>query len=1199
MKNLAIILSLALACLGAGNALAAGDDYIGDTAIYSGESSNLRPNVLFIVDTSQDMEQSGGTEPYDPATTYPGSYTKNAVYKKLNQSNWQLYVDPNADGTIKVTCAEVLADLTDYGFSNRNLARNTGACGGKNDDGDFYLGNLLNKITATPGTPAGWVTATSYAVGDVVKPSDASNTNTYRCITAGTSGAAEPTWPTTAGATVTDGTVVWEVSSDLLSVVQTVLKQVAGPLREQVKMGLMTFGTNNHGGYLKAGVKPLGVADKDKNDNLVGPANYTAFLNAVDGMTLVSSNSSQPVNETLWDARLYFAGQNDNNTKFSSDTFVAASPLENSCDRNFVIVLTTGSSTPSSQAANAMGDLDTDGTEGGIDDAAKLLYESDFWADDASNVLTEGDQVIQTTVIQLMTSKVAQLEEATDSTHGRGTYYNPTNTNQLIDALLDAMGNIVAEANTSFVAPVVPASTTNRTISSNRIYLGLFQPQVQKPWLGNLKKYGVNSSNQLVDKNGDVATYADGSFYSDKVSYWGTNASNLIVKFNGTLNPASGQGDGGQVAAGGVGGTLVARIQGGTARKLYTNVGASADLTDSGNAFSKANLTAANTGIADDVVRDKLVDYFQGVDVEDDDEDGSVTDTRPWIMGDILHSKPVIFNYTEYATAKENTCFKDDSTANSTMIFVGANDGMLHAFRDCDGGEEWAFIPDSVLPALPELFGTSHNYFVDSSPVLYVHDQDGDGQVDTGVGKKDRVILLFGQRRGGGKSTLSSSGSRGAYYALDVTTYNAPKLLWKIDSTTTDFGELGETWSQPRLAKIKVGSAVKVVAIVGAGYDNNEDLRFGNTQAFPSGITDTTDTTLSSNDDGNVTSTGGGSQVNARGRGVFMIEVAELKTVSGQLEPDFTNSGQKLWKYTNAEDATNMTFSMPSDVTVLDSNADGYHDRIYVGDTGGRMWRFDISSTDPNSWTANIIFRSNPGHEATATNGRKFFFKPSITKSGSNHVLFFGSGDRAHPLNAAVTDRIYAVKDKGQATVDDINEKDDLVNVTANDLQKNDTTASAIDTILDGLTNKHGWFIDLDENSGEKVLAPALVFNQNVFFTTYAPNTSVVPDPCNPGNLGTARIYHLNFATGEAIVNYDTSNDSSATSGNKRAAAEDGAVLRRSDRVKNVGSGIPSEPTTQIDVGGKVTIINSVSEKVLTFGAPDAKLISPVYWMRW
>ena len=99
--------------------------------------------------------------------------------------------------------------------------------------------------------------------------------------------------------------------------------------------------------------------------------------------------------------------------------------------------------------------------------------------------------------------------------------------------------------------------------------------------------------------------------------------------------------------------------------------------------------------------------------------------------------------------------------ADRTVIYAGANDGMLHAFNDSDGQELWAFIPPCLLGRLKELHTDTPGIFVDGSPKAYVT-YDGSGNVT-------KAILIFGLRRGGNY-----------YYALDVTNPLVPKYLWRI-----------------------------------------------------------------------------------------------------------------------------------------------------------------------------------------------------------------------------------------------------------------------------------------------------------------------------------------------------------------------------------------------------------------------------------
>jgi type IV pilus assembly protein PilY1 len=68
---------------------------------------------------------------------------------------------------------------------------------------------------------------------------------------------------------------------------------------------------------------------------------------------------------------------------------------------------------------------------------------------------------------------------------------------------------------------------------------------------------------------------------------------------------------------------------------------------------------------------------------------------------------------------------------------------------------------------------------------------------------------------------------------------------------------------------------------------------------------------------------------------------------------------------------------------------------------------------------------------------------------------------------------------------------------------------------------------------------------------------------------------------------------------NERAEHEDGYVLRKSDRVKTIGQGIPSGIVTLIDASGQATLMISSSNRVNTIEGMGARLINPVYWMQW
>ncbi len=140
---------------------------------------------------------------------------------------------------------------------------------------------------------------------------------------------------------------------------------------------------------------------------------------------------------------------------------------------------------------------------------------------------------------------------------------------------------------------------------------------------------------------------------------------------------------------------------------------------------------------------------------------------------------------------------------------------------------------------------------------------------------------------------------------------------------------------------------------------------------------------------------------------------------------------------------------------------------------------------------------------------------------------------------------------------------------------------------------------------GEKVLAAPVMFNNEAYFTTYTPKvidtTADDYDPCEVGNLGSSHLYHVDAETGESVLNYDFKNDGDygTLADGDRSRGEPGEVLKRSDRTRYLGEGIPSGIVTLIDASGRVTMMISSSNRVETYNAPDVKLISPVYWMQW
>lgn len=1014
--------------------------------------------------------------------------------------------------------------------------------------------------------------------------------------------------------------------------------------------------------------------------NKTNPDAYT--IEAGEGPRTIKAGPQRPLAEVLFDAGHYFGAVYPGTGQYinESSTINTASTLDDnvySCDYNHIIMLTNGLPNAETTANVGYMSIGNQGDYDGdypLDPALEKTYgQGTHFLDDVAGYLHDTKDMTIYTVLAFQGHDDLLDNTALDG--GSSGLYLANSAGELAAAFDDIFNNIVAEKDSAFVAPVVPASSTNRTVSSNRVYLGLFKPQTKSAWNGNVKKYRVKfgTVDTLANQNNTAATDSEGDFVPTVKSYWGSATVSGTEKIF-TANPEEGyfravtQGDGGIVDAGGIGGALKAQpyLYSGEDywdRDLFTYVsGTKTSLVNNSSTPPTYNtITLAQLGLAADDTdgRAKLIDWFYGFDAY---SDSNRYGPREWLMGDVLHSRPLVFNYANYVDDDESYCPgnpRTGGTYNSSVIFVGGNDGMLHAFRDCDGKELWGFVPPMLLDRLKYLPGSTHNVYVDGAPTLYVHDTLNDGIINASQG--DKVILLFGLRRGGGNNTLDDDGvltstpARGAYYALDVTDPNNPTMLWEVKGggdSSNPYYQLAETWSQPRLGILKDGSGVKwVVAFVGGGYDQNEDLRWGNRVLYPAGTTHTTDTTLITNDGGYQDSSPGAQPYNPLGRGLFAIKVAMMEdftlTVGAtnypKQRPSLTGSGGLFWKFTfgssNTSTAaggtsTGMTYSFPTDLTALDLNGDGLIDRIYAGDAGGRMWRFDDNG-DPytfdldggNTWSASIIFSSNNGYSGafddttgaytvtadstSANRGRKIFYKPAVTLVNGKPVLYFGTGDREHPLNFNVVDRIYSLIDRGQnystsdalpaatnadnTRTDQVDERH-LIDLTDNDLQEGTSTVAL--KVLDALAQptNFGWYIRL-ENVGEKSLAAPVVFAGQTFFTTYSP-LLVIDDPCTIGNLGSSRLYHLDYRTGEAVYNYVNDTSQTANAENERSS-KDGQILLKADRVKDLGEGIPSGIVTLIDASGKVTMMISASNRVGTYAAPDTKLITPVYYMQW
>jgi len=853
---------------------------------------------------------------------------------------------------------------------------------------------------------------------------------------------------------------------------------------EGIRFGLMVFNSNGQGGRITAPVSD------DKN----------ALFSALSDIHTSNLVDWTPLAESLYEAMLYFEGETTHYNSGLPNTNPYTSPIQYRCQKNYVIIITDGAPTHdvaddgSSPIPSVIGDYDADGKDPGtydlqgshyLDDVAKYVHLNDLRAD-----LTGRQNITVYTIgfnpCQLCLDSTL-LQSAAGN--GGGQYHYAHNAQTFKAALQSVIEEILAKS-VSYVAPTVPISQMEKTASVDRMYLGMFKPAEKAFWKGNIKKFGIASANDplkgisigdILDKNGDlVIDTSTGGIYDSSISYWSTRE------------------DGGDVEKGGVG-EILKNMTNLYDRKIYTYLG-NADLTHSSNRFNTTNITPAMLGLSAEDDKNKLINFMYGYDAYDEDGDKNTTEKRSWILGAIIHSRPLVVHHST-----------------KTVIYAGANDGMLHAFDDSTGAELWAFIPPDLLPKLQNLTGNILEFFVDGTPRVY----EGSSQ----------KILIFGERRGGNR-----------YYALDITDPDRPLFLWQINpATMADYSEMGQTWSTPVLGKIKYGTTDswvdKWVFFIGGGYDTNQD-----------------NLPVVSND--------------SMGRAVYAIDV-----LNGSLI--------KKWQF-HASDNPYMTYSIPSDIARVDTNLDGRIDRLYAGDTGGQIWRLDLSNPSPSNWTVKRIFNSNDPAPSPGVDRRKIFYPPDVALekdgTGDYELLMFGTGDREHPKDQTVYNRLYAVKDRNPTSV---LKETDLVDVTLDLLQTG--TSEQQQQTYNQLISMSGWYIILSTNSGEKCLAPPLLFYRISYYTTFTPQSGSVSDPCFVGE-GYARLYALSYLTGNAYFNFDLTND------------VDGTTLRASDRSTIIGTAIPSGAIIAVVGGSSATGYIGIGGGIYKAPLKSTKVLVPISW---
>jgi type IV pilus assembly protein PilY1 len=853
-------------------------------------------------------------------------------------------------------------------------------------------------------------------------------------------------------------------------------------------------------------------------------------------------------------------GHDDCRAEYIDGNAVYESPITSNCQSNYIILLTDGIANHNHSEQAIKDYVGIPSCSGGQGEKS-CGHELVKWLHDTDQMSSmAGDQHVFTYTIGFNFSDKWLVEMAA---LGGGSFHEASDSDDLVREITQIFTDIMNRS-TSFAAPTLSVNAFNKLFHRSDVYFSLFKPSMSVSWEGNLKKYQLCESSadgcdlgEVLDANGDPAIEKDvtsenlGRITDTALSFWSAGI------------------DGSEIKVGGAG----LEIPAPASRKLFTYTATTApnyvalDVQDhiiatkldkgilnldGGSPAVRRTRTQELLGdysyLSTDDDREELFDWMLGEDIFGLEDVPSLSaDGRRFAFHDPLHSSAIAVTF---GGTEADPVIK---------LFVGTNDGGLRAINATNGIEEWVFYPQATMlnqQRLKDNFAGKHIYGLDGNPTVWLNDRNGNGVIEPGSDadgdgiieedEGDFVRIYIGMRRGGRN-----------LYAVDVTPSAAlttsdkdaidsipPTYMWRIEGGTGSYLGLGQTWSTPKLADIVLGTdtagqtVVKKALIFAGGYDSLQDGGFG-----PGG-------------DGN---------------GIYFVDPYDgslMFVVSGR---DHLVSNQLI--------VSGMDYPIPSDLALMDSTGDGAADRIMVGDTGGNMWRVDIK---PNLAANEAGLAPVVGKLASVSNNfdptdkRKFFYPPDVVRvtdgayssSGEYDLVVAVTGNRSHPLDQVVQDRVFAFRDTTLSPMTD-NDGDGLPDMIDTDgdsvpdadgyptiqgplvdpattgdlLDVTDTVDFSSDPAKADLTSASGWYINFDSN-GEKGLAAPVILDGQLFFTSYVPEDVINAATCSIIE-GVGRLYGLDVLTGAAAQNWD--------------GVGDDTNLTKSDRTMTLGSGIPSQ----------------------------------------
>lgn len=515
-------------------------------------------------------------------------------------------------------------------------------------------------------------------------------------------------------------------------------------------------------------------------------------------------------------------------------------------------------------------------------------------------------------------------------------------------------------------------------------------------------------------------------------------------------------------------------------------------------------------GDGDSVIGDERVSYLRGSQTLE----GENFDTGQFRerlsssgrLGDIIHSTPTFVGAPNFirrdsepyptTTGSLYSEFAEGKASRTEMVYVGANDGMLHAFNANTGEEVFAYIPDILFSKLGEL--TNPNY----DHQMYVDEKVSVNDAFTAVtdgGTPAWASVLVGALGAGGKG----------YFALNITDPSSfstelsavSQVMWEF--TSDDDSDLGLSFSRPIIAmtNTEYGSGEKRwAAIFGNGY--------------------------------NSTSTDGDAALYV----VFL---------DGGLDGVWTAGTDYIKITTGKGKAESSDGTTPNGLGIpraIDIDSNGTVDYIYVGDIQGNLFRFDLTSTTTTDWTDSdnqqIIFTAT--YSSTV---QPFVGQPIAVRNpnGTGLIIIAGTGSwfLDSDISSTTIQSLYGIWDTLDSKASYPVPRSDLVEQTFTNIAGT-VEGTVVRTLTDNLvsyktTGKKvmGWYIDFDvltagsttdvEFPGERPVRQLLIRDGILFTNTVIPSTNLYCTS-GPGGFQIA-ISPISGGVGRLTPIFDINND--------------------------------------------------------------------------